>query len=117
MKLEFPGVFAELFQEVKLRLKQELYLKLEQIKNGEKVLLAEGKLSGYEKLAHVVNQHFMGGLQKEMKNDLIRTPREATTPFDDGDSSSFSRANEKARNTSRRPSLGNQSSYEKKDLQ
>jgi hypothetical protein len=62
LKLEFPGVFAELFEDVETRLRKELLLKLEVIRTGE-LANANSQIDGQERLKSMVtSSHVMGGL-------------------------------------------------------
>jgi hypothetical protein len=83
MKIEFPNAFQNLLKDVGKQLNEQLYLKLECIRNSEieSVATQNDKSPGKNVLRSMVTSHFMGGLQREMKSSFLNTDQSSeTTP-------------------------------------
>ena len=65
MKIEFPRVFQELFEKARDRLRQELMIKIEFIKNYE-LQVAFGETDRIAAMRAKFAYAFLGGMLKEM---------------------------------------------------
>ena len=67
MRLEFEKVFKELFRTAKERLRRELILKIEAIKNFERLAVSQ-EANGTDKFKAMFAYAFLGGILKKLKD-------------------------------------------------
>lgn len=67
MKLEFPKIFYELFRTARERLRRELILKIEVIKNQERLAVSNDD-NGPKKFQAMFAYAFLGGILKKLKD-------------------------------------------------